>query len=90
MTRNVYNRNEIHSPLAMDDDQFTFDYEPLCDYYRVTLRRAGYSASAFVSSSHLVDEKRPQLEAAIDRMQAEKDLIDEASLPYSGFSSSPV
>jgi ribosome-binding factor A len=34
---------------------------------KVTLTRDGISASAFVTSHHLAEQKRPQLEAAIER-----------------------
>jgi hypothetical protein len=34
---------------------------------KVTLTRDGFSASAFVTSHHLVEDKRRQLEAAISR-----------------------
>ena len=34
---------------------------------KVTLARDGFSVSAFVTSHHLVEDKRPQLEAAIER-----------------------
>ena len=35
------------------------------DLYKVTLQENGISASAFVSSMHLVEEKRKQLERSI-------------------------
>jgi hypothetical protein len=38
---------------------------------KVSLTRDGFTASCFVSSYHLVDEKRRQLEAAINRMAVE-------------------
>jgi hypothetical protein len=38
---------------------------------KVTLTRDGFTASCMVSSWHLTEEKRPQLEAAINRMAAE-------------------
>lgn len=66
----------------MADDQFSYQYEPLCDYYQVTLRRGPYAAHAFVSSSHLIDEKRPQLEAAIERMEQEDLRLNEAFDDY--------
>jgi len=34
---------------------------------KVTLTRDGFTASAFVTSHHLTEQKRPQLEAAISR-----------------------
>ena len=37
---------------------------------KVTLTRDGFTASAFVTSHHLVEDKRPQLEAAISREAA--------------------
>jgi ribosome-binding factor A len=37
---------------------------------KVTLTRDGFSASAFVTSHHLAEQKRPQLEAAINREAA--------------------
>ena len=43
---------------------------------RVSLTRDGFTATAFVSSHHLVDDKRRQLEAAITRMAAEALLDD--------------
>lgn len=66
----------------MADDQFSYQYEPLCDYYQVTLRRGPYAAHAFVSSSHLIDEKRPQLEAAVERMEQEDLRLNEAFGDY--------
>jgi len=62
----------------MADDQFSYEYEPLCDYYQVTLRRGPYAVHAFVSSSHLIDEKRPQLEAAIEQMEQQDLRLKEA------------
>ena len=38
---------------------------------KVSLTRDGLTAIAFVSSHHLVEDKRQQLEAAINRMAAE-------------------
>ena len=43
---------------------------------KVSLTRGGRTVSAFVSSFHLVDEKRRGLEAAITRMAAEALLDD--------------
>jgi ribosome-binding factor A len=37
---------------------------------KVTLTRDGISASCYVASHHLVEDKRPQLEAAISREAA--------------------
>jgi hypothetical protein len=37
---------------------------------KVTLTRDGFTASAFVTSHHLTEQKRPQLEAAISREAA--------------------
>jgi hypothetical protein len=38
---------------------------------KVSLTRDGFTATAFVSSHHLVEDKRRQLEAAIERMAME-------------------
>lgn len=73
----------------MADDQFSYQYEPLCDYYQVTLRRGPYAVHAFVSSSHLIDEKRPQLEAAIERMEQQDLRLNEAFTDYLAGPSSP-
>lgn len=43
-------------------------YEELTDMYKVTLSRNGITASTWVSSHHLIEGKRKQLEAAITRM----------------------
>jgi len=63
----------------MDDNEFNYEHDPLSDMYKVTLRRDGFSASTWVSSMHLIDEKRGQLEAAINRMAADTYNNDSAS-----------
>ena len=50
----------------------TMEVEALeAECIKVSLTRDGFTATAFVSSHHLVDDKRRQLEAAINRMAAE-------------------
>lgn len=49
-------------------NELTHAYEELTDMYKVSLTRDGITASTWVSSMHLVDCKRKQLEAAITRM----------------------
>ena len=78
VSRSHYNENVFHHK-AMESTAFSFDYEPCADYYRVTLKRDGYSASTIVSSAHLVDDKRPHLEAAIDRMIADQERANASS-----------
>lgn len=63
----------------MDDSDFFHEYDALTDYYKVTLKKDGFSASTWVSSMHLIDEKRGQLEAAIARMAADSYNNDSAS-----------
>ena len=55
--------------MTMDD--LTHTYEELTDMYRVSLSRNGITASTWVSSHHLIEGKRKQLEAAITRIAAE-------------------
>jgi hypothetical protein len=52
-------------------NELTHVYEELTDMYKVSLTRDGITASTWVSSMHLVDCKRGQLEAAITRMAAD-------------------
>ena len=52
--------------MTMDD--LTHTYEELTDSYKVTLSRNGITASTWVSSYHLIEGKRKQLEAAITRL----------------------
>jgi len=52
-------------------DNLTHSYEELTDSYKVTLARDGITASTWVSSYHLIEGKRSQLEAAITRMAAD-------------------
>lgn len=52
-------------------NELTHTYEELTDMYKVSLTRDGITASTWVSSMHLVDCKRGQLEAAINRMAAD-------------------
>ena len=50
----------------------TMEVEALeAECIKVSLTRDGFTATCFVSSWHLVDEKRRGLEAAIDRMASE-------------------
>ncbi len=49
-------------------DDLTHTYEELTDMYKVTLSRNGITASTWVSSHHLIEGKRKQLEAAINRL----------------------
>jgi len=63
----------------MAASEFNYEHDPSSDMYRVTLRRDGFSASTWVSSIHLVEEKRGQLEAAINRMAADTYGNDSAS-----------
>lgn len=63
----------------MDDNGFNYEYDGLTDMYKVTLRRDGFAAATWVSSMHLIDEKRGQLEAAINRMAADTYDNDSAS-----------
>lgn len=51
--------------------ELTHAYEELTDSYKVSLTRDGITASTWVSSMHLVECKRKQLEAAINRMAAD-------------------
>ena len=52
-------------------NELTHTYEELTDMYKVSLTRDGITASTWVSSMHLVECKRKQLEAAINRMAAD-------------------
>ena len=52
--------------MTMED--LTHTYEELTDMYKVTLSRNGITASTWVSSHHLIEGKRKQLEAAITRL----------------------
>ena len=52
-------------------NELTHAYEELTDMYKVTLSRDGIIASTWVSSHHLIEGKRKQLEAAITRMAAD-------------------
>ena len=52
-------------------DDLTHTYEELTDMYKVSLTRDGITASTWVSSMHLVECKRKQLEAAINRIAAD-------------------
>ena len=52
-------------------NELTHTYEELTDMYKVSLTRDGITASTWVSSMHLVECKRSQLEAAITRMAAD-------------------
>ena len=52
-------------------NELTHTYEELTDSYKVSLTRDGITASTWVSSMHLVECKRKQLEAAISRMAAD-------------------
>ena len=55
----------------------TMEVEALeAECIKVSLTRDGFTATCFVSSFHLVDEKRKGLEAAITRMAAEALLDD--------------
>tara|TARA_X000000368_G_C22566642_1_gene508821 strand:- start:200 stop:397 length:198 start_codon:yes stop_codon:yes gene_type:complete len=63
----------------MAEQEFNHEYDALTDYYKVTLKRDGFEATTWVSSMHLIDEKRGQLEAAIKRMAAESYRDDSAS-----------
>ena len=51
----------IHQVQILDDD---------C--YRVSLSDGRYTVSCFVSSMHLVEDKRPQLERALQAMQQQQ------------------
>jgi len=51
-------------------DDLTHTYEELTDQYKVSLTRDGITASTWVSSMHLIEGKRKQLEAAINRKSA--------------------
>lgn len=51
-------------------NELTHEYEELTDQYKVTLSRDGITASTWVSSMHLIESKRSQLEAAINRKSA--------------------
>lgn len=42
------------------------------DCYRVSLSDGRYTVSCFVSSMHLVEDKRPQLERALQAMQQQQ------------------
>ena len=61
--------------LDLSDDstmnELTHTYEELTDMYKVSLQRDGITASTWVSSHHLIEGKRKQLEAAITRMAAD-------------------
>ena len=52
-------------------NELTHTYEELTDMYKVSLQRDGITASTWVSSHHLIEGKRKQLEAAITRMAAD-------------------
>ena len=52
-------------------NQLTHEYEELTDMYKVSLQRDGITASTWVSSHHLIEGKRKQLEEAINRMAAD-------------------
>ena len=52
----------------MADNEVTYDYDGLTDMYKVTLSEDGFTASCWVSSMHLIDEKKGQLRDAIRRM----------------------
>ena len=52
-------------------NELTHTYEELTDMYKVSLQRDGITASTWVSSFHLIEGKRKQLEAAINRMAAD-------------------
>ena len=52
-------------------EDLTHEYEELTDMYKVTLTRHGISASTWVSSHHLIEGKRKQLEEAITRLAVE-------------------
>lgn len=52
-------------------EELTHTYEELTDMYKVSLQRDGITASTWVSSHHLIEGKRKQLEAAITRMAAD-------------------
>lgn len=56
--------------------EFSHEYDELTDMYKVTLREDGFTASTWVSSMHLIDEKRPQLKDAINRMA--RDVLSNA------------
>lgn len=49
-------------------EDLTHTYEELTDMYKVTLSKNGITASTWVSSHHLIEGKRKQLEAAITRL----------------------
>jgi hypothetical protein len=51
-------------------NELTHTYEELTDQYKVSLTRNGITASTWVSSMHLIEGKRKQLEAAINRKSA--------------------
>ena len=51
-------------------NELTHTYEELTDMYKVSLTRDGITASTWVSSMHLVECRRKQLEAAINRKSA--------------------
>ncbi len=52
-------------------NELTHEYEELTDMYKVTLSKNGITASTWVSSHHLIEGKRKQLEAAITRLAIE-------------------
>lgn len=52
-------------------NELTHEYEELTDMYKVSLTRDGITASTWISSFHLIEGKRSQLEAAITRMAAD-------------------
>ena len=51
-------------------ERFFYEYEELTDMYNVSLTRDGITASTWCSSMHLIEGKREQLEAAINRKSA--------------------
>ena len=61
--------NAFHE--AMGDSDLTYNYEAITDLYKVTLTRNGYSAACWVDSVEMIEERRGELQAAIDRMEAD-------------------
>ena len=59
--------------------ELSYAYVPLMDNYRVELKKGGYSAACWVNSVDQVEEQRESLEAAISRMVADQDALQDPS-----------
>ena len=60
--------------------ELSYSYVPLMDWFRVEVRRDGFSAACYVNTVEEVEAQREGLEAAIERLKADTTTDPEESL----------